>query len=164
MKKLLVVGFAVAYSGLFAETAEEAYARLSSYRGVWETNATAYAKLAAIGNDPAVAEAKTRWFLDVLAFPDVTETNRLGDVLYAKRQILQKNAGSRCIIGNTNCWYAVADFIARLKKAADPKWQSGDFDFSSYRSECLETYLRQRTDGVSEADARSPLRNAPCGS
>ena len=157
MKRILVVVSVIASSALLAETAEEAYARLSSYRGVWETNATAYAKLAAIGDDPAVAEAKTRWFLDVMAFPDVTETNRLDDVLYAKRQILQKNAGSRCISGNTNCWYAVADFIARLKDAADPGWQDVESEsFSSavrnYRQECLEAYVRQHTNFVAGVD------------
>ena len=157
MKRILVVVSVIASSALLAETAEEAYARLSSYRGVWETNATAYAKLAVIGDDPAVAEAKTRWFLDVMAFPDVTETNRLDDVLYAKRQILQKNAGSRCISGNTNCWYAVADFIARLKDAADPGWQDVESEsFSSavrnYRQECLEAYVRQHTNFVAGVD------------
>ena len=91
MKKLLVVGFAVAYSGLFAETAEEAYARVSSCRDVWNTNALAYVKQVAIGDDPAVAEAKAKWFVDVLAFPDVTETNRLEKWCCYKSKLELKN-------------------------------------------------------------------------
>ena len=153
MKRILVVVSVIALSALLAETAEEAYARLSSYRGVWETNATAYAKLAAIGDDPAVAEAKTRWLLDVLAFPDVTETNRLVDVLWAKEEILSWNGGSASIVGNTNCWYAVADYIARLKSVADPGWQDVESESFSravrnYRQECLEAYVRQHTNFV----------------
>ena len=157
MKRILVVVSVIALSALLAETAEEAYARLSSYRGVWETNATAYAKLAAIGDDPAVAEAKTRWLLDVLAFPDVTETNRLVDVLWAKEEILSWNGGSASIVGNTNCWYAVADYIARLKSVADPGWQDVESEgFSSavrnYRQACLEAYVRQHANFVAGAD------------
>ena len=157
MKRMLVVVSVIVSNSLLAETAEEAYARLSSYRGVWETNATAYAKLAAIGDDPAVAETKTRWLLDVLAFPDVTETNRLVDVLWAKEEILSWNGGSASIVGNTNCWYAVADYIARLKSVADPGWQDVESEgFSSavrnYRQACLEAYVRQHANFVAGAD------------
>ena len=159
MKGLPVVAVAITCGMLFGETSEEAYARALSYRSLWDTNARAYAKLVAIGDDPAVAEAKAKWFVDVLSFPDVTDTNRLDDVLWAKKKIISWNAGSHGIVGNTNCWYAVADFISRLKSAADPKWQSGGedgplFDFASYRRECFEVYMRQHTNSVPEATVR----------
>ncbi len=142
---------------LFAETADEAYARLSSYRSVWDTNAWAYAKLAAIGEDPAVAEAKARWFIDVLAFPDVTETNRLDEVLRAKRNIISWNAGSHGVESNTNCWYAVADYIARLKSVADPGWQDLENDnyvnaVNDFRRKSLDAYVRQHTNFVAEVN------------
>ena len=154
MKKILAVGVYALACSLLAETAEEAYARLSSYRSVWNTNALEYVKLAAIGDDPAVAEAKAKWFVDVLAFPDVTETNRLDEVLFAKEKIISYNDGSYGVESNTNCWYAVADFIARLKSVADPGWQDVEGkSFSNalrnYRQECLEAYVRQYTNFVS---------------
>ena len=173
MKKILVVGmYALAYS-LFAETAEEAYARISSYRSVWDTNAWAYAKMAAIGEDPALVEAKAKWFIDVLAFPDVTETNRLDEVLGAKRSIISWNVGSYGVESNTNCWYALADYIAHLKDVSDPRWIderheviTGYLDdgvaicantnpllnFASYKQEHYEEYKRQHTN-LAEDDA-----------
>ena len=157
MNKLLALGTSAFIGGLLAETAEEAYARLSSYRSVWDTNALAYVKLAAIGDDPAVTEAKAKWFVDVLAFPDVTETNRLDEVLSAKEKIISYNDGSYGIESNTNCWYAVADFIARLKSVVDPGWQdvegeSFSIALRNYRQECLEAYVRQYTNVVSGVD------------
>ena len=157
MKRLVLSCMMIDVFALHAETAEEAYARLSSYRSVWDTNALAYVKLAAIGDDPAVAEAKAKWFVDVLAFPDVTETNRLDEVLSAKEKIISYNDGSYGIESNTNCWYAVADFIARLKSVVDPGWQDveGESFFialRNYRQECLEAYVRQYTNVVSGVD------------
>ena len=157
MKKLLVAGAITAAHFLLAETPEEAYARVSACRDVWNTNALAYVKQVAIGDDPALAEAKAKWFVDVLGFPDVTETNRLGDVLYAKEKFLTMNAGLGSVIGNTNCWYAVADFIARLKAEADPEWQFAEGKnffraVSNYRQDCLETYVRQHANSVSRVD------------
>ena len=154
MKKILAAVVYALACPLLAETAEEAYARLSSYRSVWDTNAVAYVKLAAIGEDPAIAEAKAKWFVDVLAFPDVTETNRLNEVLFAKKKIISYNDGSYGVESNTNCWYAVADFIARLKSVSDPLWQDVESETFSralrnYRRECLEAYVRQYTNFVS---------------
>ena len=91
MKRLVLSCMMIGVFALHAETAEEAYARLSSYRSVWDTNALAYVKLAAIGDDPAVAEAKAKWFVDVLAFPDVTETNRLEKWCCYKSKLELKN-------------------------------------------------------------------------
>ena len=153
MKKLFLFGISALVGYISAETAEEACARLSSHRSLWETNAMAYAKMSVTGKDPVVAEAKAKWFMDVMAFPDVTETNRLDEVILAKEKILSWNTGSRGVIDNTNCWYAVADFIARVKAVADPEWQDVEGEsFSSavrnYRQECLDAYVRQHTNFV----------------
>ena len=58
MKKLFLFGISALVGYISAETAEEAYARLSSHRSLWETNAMAYAKMSVTGKDPVVAEAK----------------------------------------------------------------------------------------------------------
>ena len=173
MKRILVVVSVIASSALLAETPEEAYARVSSCRDVWNTNALAYVKQVAIGDDPALAGTKAKWFVDVLGFPDVSETNRLGDVLYAKEEFLSWNTCLDSVISNTNCWYAVADFIARLKAASDPRWIDEKYnfvtevlddgvtfggntnpllDFASYKLEHYEEYKRQHTNLVTEAE------------
>ena len=173
MKKLLVAGAIIAVHFLFAETPEEAYARVSACRDVWNTNAWAYVKQVAIGDDQALAEAKAKWFVDVLGFPDVTETNRLGDVLYAKEKFLCWNTDLGGIIVNTNCWYAVADFIARLKAASDPRWIDKSYiveigrmadgarlvantnpllDFASYKLAHYENYRERHKNIVNDTD------------
>lgn len=174
MKKILAVGvYALTYS-LLAETTEEAYARLSSYRSLWETNVVAYYKTAKAINDPAFAVANGKWFVDFLSYPDVTETNRLEDVLYAREKVISDCAGSFGVESNTNCWYALADYIAHLKDVSDPRWIderheviTGYFDdgvaicantnpllnFASYKQEHYEEYKRQHTNLVVEADA-----------
>ena len=174
MNKLLALGTAAFVGGLFAETVEEAYARLSSYRSLWETNVVAYYKTAKAINDPAFAVANGKWFVDFLSYPDVTEANRLEDVLYAREKVFFRTTDAYGIGDNTNCWYALADYIAHLKDVSDPRWIderyeviTGYFDdgvaicantnpllnFASYKLEHYEEYKRQHTNLLVEADA-----------
>jgi len=173
MKRILVVVSVIASSALLAETVDEAYARLSSYRSLWETNAVAYCKTVKAINDPAFADANGKWFVDFLAYPDAAETNRLEDVLYAREKVISDGAGSYGVESNTNCWYALADYIARLKAASDPRWIDEKYnfvtevlddgvtfggntnpllDFASYKLEHYEEYKRQHTNLVTEAE------------
>ena len=158
MKATMLVCAAVCGGGLIGETADEAYARLTAYRSVWETNAVAYARSICLAKDLDAAAANGMWFVDAMSFPDVTETNRLDSILQAKEEIMRQGYIEGSIQSNTNCWYALADFIARLKTTVDPRWQEEDenrpfFDFNNYRQECLEAHMRQYTNRVSKADA-----------
>ena len=173
MKKILTVGTGVLACSLLAETVEEAYVRLSSYRSLWETNAVAYCKTAKAINSPAFAAANGKWFVDFLSYPDAT-TNRLEDVLYAREKVISDGAGSFGVESNTNCWYALADYIAHLKDVSDPRWIderheviTGYLDdgvaicantnpllnFASYKLKHYEEYRRQHTNLVVETDA-----------
>ena len=173
MKRLLVVVSVIASSALLAETAEEAYARLSSYRSLWETNAVAYRKTVKAINDPAFADANGKWFVDFLSYPDESATNKLEDVLYARERVILHNVGSYGVQSNTNCWYALADYIAHLKDISDPRWIDEKYnfvtevlddgvtfggntnpllDFASYKLEHYEEYKRQHTNLVTEAE------------
>ena len=174
MKKILTVGICALACPIIAETVEEAYARLSSYRSLWETNAVAYYKTVKAIKDPAFAVANGKWFVDFLAYPDATETNRLEDVLYARKKVISDCAGSYGVESNTNCWYALADYIAHLKDVSDPRWIderyeviTGYFDdgvaicantnpllnFASYKLAHYEEYKRQHTNLVTDVDA-----------
>jgi len=173
MKKILTVGTGVLACSLLAETVEEAYVRLSSYRSLWETNAVAYCKTAKAINSPAFAAANGKWFVDFLSYPDAT-TNRLEDVLYAREKVISDGAGSFGVESNTNCWYALADYIAHLKDISDSRWIDERYEFvtevlddgvrfggntnpllnfASYKLEHYEEYKRQHTNLVVEADA-----------
>ena len=173
MKRALVLGGIVFAGCLFAETAEEAYARLSSYRSLWETNTVAYYKTVRATKGPTLAAANGRWFLDFLAYPDVSETNRLIKVLDAKQKVIFDNADAYGIRDNTNCWYALADYIARLKDVSDPRWIDERYDFvtevlddgvtfggntnpllnfATYKLEHYEEYRRQHTNLVTDTE------------
>ena len=174
MKKILAVGvYALTYP-LLAETAEEAYARLSSYRSVWETNVWAYAKSINLAKDQGSCGANGRWFVDFLSYPDVTDTNRFYEVFSARETVFFRTTDAYGIGDNTNCWYALADYIARLKDVADPRWIDERYEFvtdvlddgvtfggntnpllnfASYKLEHYEEYKRQHTNLVVEADA-----------
>ena len=88
MKRTLVLGGIVFAGCLFAETVDEAYARLSSYRSLWETNTVAYYKTVGAIENPAFAVVNGKWFVDFLAYPDISDTNRLDDVIWAKSEII----------------------------------------------------------------------------
>ena len=173
MKRTLVLGGIVFAGCLFAETVDEAYARLSSYRSLWETNTVAYYKTVRAISDPAFAIANGKWFIDFLSYPDESVTNSIEDVLYAREKVLLRNTSSYGIVGNTNCWYALADYIAHLKDVSDPRWIderyeviTGYFDdgvaicantnpllnFASYKLEHYEEYKRQHTNLVTDVD------------
>jgi hypothetical protein len=179
MKKILIVGICALASPLLAETAEEAYARLSSYKSLWETNAIAYYKTVKAINDPAFAVANGMWFVDFLAYPDATEANRLEDVLYAREKVISDGTGSYGVESNTNCWYALADYIARLKDVSDPRWVderyevvTGYFDdgvaicantnpllnFARYKLEHYEEYKRRHTNLVTKSEVDNAFR------
>ncbi|MBR4257413.1 MAG: hypothetical protein IKQ17_00110 [Kiritimatiellae bacterium] len=174
MNKLLALGAAAFIGGLFAETEEEAYARLSAYRNVWETNAWAYAKSINLAKGQESSGANGRWFVDFLSYPDVTDTNRFYEVFSARETVLFRTTGAYGIRDNTNCWYALADYIARIKDVADPRWIDEQYEFvtdvlddgvtlggntnpllnfASYKLEHYEEYKRQHTNLVVEADA-----------
>ena len=176
MKKLLM-SCIMACGGMLAcesETVDEAYARLSSYRSLWDTNAVAYTKTVWSIRDPAFAVANGKWFVDFLSYPDESAANKLEYVLYAKESVISRNASSYGVQSNTNCWYALADYIARLKAASDPRWIDEKYnfvtevlddgvtfggntnpllDFASYKLEHYEEYKRQHTNLVTETAA-----------
>ena len=87
-KRLLALGDIVFAGCLFAETVDEAYTRLSSYRSLWETNTVAYYKTVRAISDPACAVVNGKWFVDFLAYPDISDTNRLDDVIWTKGEII----------------------------------------------------------------------------
>ena len=174
MKILIAVGAVAGFGVLFGETDEEAYARLSSFRSLWETNAVSYYKTVGSINDPACAVANGKWYVDFLSYPDLMVTNRLSDVLYAKAEVISRNADSYGILYNTNCWYALADYIAHLKDESDQRWIDESYDvvtgvmddgvkimantnplldFASCKLVHFEHYRLQHTNLVSEIDA-----------
>ena len=173
MKRLLVLGAAVFAGVLFAETEEEAYARLSAYRNVWETNVWAYAKSIKLAKDQESSGANGRWFVDFLSYPDVTDTNRFYEVFSARETVFFHTTDAYGIGDNTNCWYALADYIARLKEISDPRWIDERYDFvtevlddgvtfggntnpllnfASYKLEHYEEYRRQHTNLVTDTE------------
>ena len=81
------------YGALQGETVEEAYARLSAYRSVWETNAWAYVQTVPVVTNKALAEANGLWFADFLKYPDITDTNRLHEIIRAKRYAILHYGG-----------------------------------------------------------------------
>ena len=162
------------YGTLQGETVEEAYARLTAYRSVWETNAWAYVQTVPVVTNKALAEANGLWFADFLKYPDITDTNRLHEIIRAKRYAILHYGGMVGIFDNTNAWYAVADYIAHLKDVADPRWIDESyivvtdvlddgvkivantnplFDFASYKQEHFSNFRQAHTNLVSETDA-----------
>ena len=75
MKRLVLICFTMGICALQGETVEEAYARLTAYRSVWETNAWAYVESVPVVTNKALAEANGRWFADFLQYPDITDTS-----------------------------------------------------------------------------------------
>ena len=92
------------------ETVEEAYARLTAYRSVWETNAWAYVQTVPVVTNDALAEANGRWFVDFLQYPDVTDTNRLDEIFRARNYAVWHYGDVIGILDNTHAWYAVAAY------------------------------------------------------
>lgn len=149
MRKILAMCVAVHLGVLVGETADEAYARLSAYRSVWETNVWAYVNTVPLTRDKSAAEANGRWFADFLSFPDVTETNRMESIFFARERVFLQCADSPGILYNTNAWYALADYIARLKAASDPRWID----------ESYVVVTDHRDDGVAICANTNPLLN-----
>ena len=159
---------------LLGETVDEAYARLTAYRSVWETNAWAYVETVPVVTNKAIAEANGRWFVDFLQYPDVTDTNRLSEIFRAKDYAVWHYGDVVGISDNTNAWYAVADYIAHLKDVADPRWIDKSYevvtgvmddgvkiiantnpllDFASYKLEHFTAFRQAHTNLTNEIDA-----------
>ena len=174
MKRIILFYMATGVCTLLGETVDAAYARLTAYRSVWETNAWAYVETVPVVTNKALAEANGRWFVDFLQYPDVTETNRLSEVILAKDYAILHNGGRIGIYDNTNAWYAVADYIAHLKDVADPRWIDESYivvtdvmddgvkiiantnpllDFASYKLEHFTAFRQAHTNLVNEIDA-----------
>ena len=174
MKRLILFYFAMGAYALQGETVDEAYARLTAYRSVWETNAWAYVQTVPVVTNKALAEANGRWFVDFLQYPDITDTNRLSEIIGAKRYAILHNGGRMGIFDNTNAWYAVADYIAHLKDVADPRWIDESYivvtevlddgakivantnpllNFASYKLEHFTAFRQAHTNLVNETDA-----------
>ena len=174
MKTTMMTAALLMCGAMSGETVDEAYARLTAYRSVWETNAYAYVKTIPLSTDPAAYEANARWFIDFVGFPDVTETNRLSEILGAKEDGMWRISGAMGIGYNTNAWFAVADYVAHLKAVADPRWIDESYNvvtdvlsdgvaicantnpllnFASYKQEHFENYRQQHTNLVSDIEA-----------
>lgn len=175
MKRLMLFFCAALGCGpMRGETVEEAYARLTAYRSVWDTNAWAYVQTVPVVTNVAIAEANGRWFADFLQYPDVTATNRMDEILRAKKYAIGHYGYAIGIFDNTNAWYAVADYIAHLKDASDPRWIDESYDvvtdvmadgvkivantnplldFASYKQEHFSDYRQAHTNLVNETDA-----------
>lgn len=167
MKTKVFIGMVAAAVAACGETSAEAYARLSACRSIWETNAYAYVKSIRLADDSAAVDANGRWFIDFVELPDVTETNRIAEVLRAKADGMLWYSGGDGITYSTNTWLAVADYILRLKNASDPRWidESGDeeevpldggicivtntnplLDFAIYKAENYDAFRQQHTN------------------
>ena len=174
MKRIILFYMVTGVSALPGETVDEAYARLTAYRSVWETNAWAYIQTVPVVTNKALAEANGRWFVDFLQYPDVTDTNRLTEIILAKDYAILHNGGRIGIYDNTNAWYAVADYIAHLKDVADPRWIDESYivvtdvmddgvkiiantnpllDFASYKLEHFTAFRQAHTNLANEIDA-----------
>jgi len=174
MKNLLFAGSIIASGILVAETVEEAYARLAAYRDVWETNAWAYVHTVPLSTNEAASAANGRWYVEFLQFPDVTDSNRLEQVINAKEYAIWRYGEAIGILDNTNAWYAVADYIAHLKDSADSRWIDESYDvvtavdedgvafvtnanpildFSIYRQEHFAEFRMTHTNLLTDVDA-----------
>ena len=174
MKRIIVFYAATGVCALLGETVDEAYARLTAYRSVWETNAWAYVQTVPVVTNKALAEANGRWFVDFLQYSDVTDTNRLNEIFRAKDYAVWHYGDVVGILDNTNAWYAVADYIAHLKDVADPRWIDESYivvtdvmddgvkiiantnpllDFASYKLEHFTAFRQTHTNLVNEIDA-----------
>ena len=174
MKRLILSCLTIGVCALQGETVEEAYARLTAYRSVWETNALAYVETVPVVTNKALAEANGRWFVDFLQYPDIADTNRLREIIRAKDYAISSYGGDIGIYDNTNAWYAVADYIAHLKDVADPRWIDERYevvtdvmddgvkiiantnpllDFASYKLEHFADFRQKHTNLTNETDA-----------
>lgn len=174
MKRIILICFTMGVCALLGETVEEAYARLSAYRSVWETNAWAYVESVPVVTNDVLAEANGRWFVDFLQYPDVTVTNRLNEIFRAKDYAIWHYGDAIGILDNTNAWYAVADYIAHLKDVADARWIDESYivvtdvmddgvkivantnpllDFASYKQEHFGCFRQTHTNLTNEIDA-----------
>ena len=174
MKRMILFYAATGVCALLGETVDEAYARLTAYRSVWETNAWAYVQTVPVVTNKELAEANGRWFVDFLQYPDVTDANRLSEIFRAKDYAVWHYGDVVGISDNTNAWYAVADYIAHLKDVADPRWIDESYivvtdvmddgvkiiantnpllDFASYKLEHFAAFRQAHTNLVNEIDA-----------
>ena len=102
------------------ETEEEAYARLSMCKSIWETNCTAYVNAIRLATDTNASSANGRWFADFMGFPDFVETNRWFEILKAKQSAIQRFGGARGIRDSSNAWFAVAEYVGRMRRESIP--------------------------------------------
>ena len=174
MKRIILFCVTTCVCASLGETVDEAYARLTAYRCVWETNAWAYVQTVPVVTNKVLAEANGRWFVDFLQYPDVTDTNRLNEIFRAKDYAVWHYGDAVGIFDNTNAWYAVADYIAHLKDVADPRWIDESYevvtgvmddgvkiiantnpllDFASYKLEHFTAFRQTHTNLVNEIDA-----------
>jgi hypothetical protein len=127
MKNILIAVILVCCEGaVFAEDIG-AQMRFSTCRKIWETNAFQCVRSARgiIGHGMRAEKGDRlfgEWFVDFLNYPDITDTNRVEEVLLAKEVALLDFASSPGIIDNTNVWFAAADFLGRLRKIKDSRW------------------------------------------
>ena len=171
---MLAVGVCAWVCPLLAETAEDAYARLTTYRSVWETNVWAYVQTVPVTTNELASEANGRWFVDFIQYPDISVSNRFDEILRAKDQAIWRYADIAGVYDNSNAWYAVADYIGHLKAAADPRWIDESYDvvtavdedgvetvtnsnpllnFDHYRQEHFSDFCQSHTNLVNETDA-----------
>ena len=122
MRSMACFGIVFLCASALGETADEAYARLTAYRSVWETNCWAYIKAIPLASEANASSANSRWFVDFLGFPDFAETNRCMDILQAKRYAIHNLGFHIGIQNSSNAWFAVADFIDHVRSHADPSW------------------------------------------
>ena len=174
MKRLVIFGAIIASCTLSGETVEEAYARLTTYRSVWETNVWAYVQTVPVTTNELASEANGRWFVDFVQYPDISVSNRFDEILRAKDQAIWRYADIAGVYDNSNAWYAVADYIGHLKAAADPRWIDESYDvvtavdedgvetvtnsnplldFNHYRQEHFSDFRQSHTNLVNETDA-----------
>lgn len=174
MKNVLSLWLTTAAFGLIGESSEEAYARLVGHRSVWETNAWAYVNTIPLTTNKTASAANGWWYIEMLQYPDIAETNRLEQILDAKEYAIRHYSDVDGILENSNAWYAVADYIAHLKDVADPRWIDESYevvtgvmddgvkiiantnpllDFASYKLEHFANFRQAHTNLVNEIDA-----------
>lgn len=109
---------------IFAEM-NDVQSRFLFCREIWQTNALQCVKSARgiIGSSLSDANDNSvfgRWFVEFLDYPDVTDTNRLEKVLFAKERAIFDFASLPGVVDNTNVWFAAADFLGRLREVKAP--------------------------------------------
>lgn len=151
MKNILIAVILVCCEGVVFAEDIGAQIRFSTCRKIWETNALQCVKSARRIIGQGMREDKgdclfNEWFVDFLNYPDITDTNRVEEVLLAKEVALLDFASSPGIVDNTNVWFAAADFLGRLRKIKDSRWIDKSMDV-----------VTDRIDGVQITSNGNPL-------